>query len=205
MNLYDRYVMPLLVDACCGMKAIQRQRAMLIPLAEGRVLEIGIGTGRNLPYYDSSKLTHLQGLDPADQMSPTARKRAAQAGLNIELLTLSAEEIPAQDATYDTVVCTFTLCTIPAPVKALREMRRVLKSGGKLLFCEHGRSPDASVRAWQDRLTPWWKPIAGGCHLNRHVPSMLAEGGFRATEIESRYLKGPRPLVWVTRGVAVPS
>lgn len=205
MNLYDRYVMPLLIDACCGMKDIQTQRAALLPRAHGKVLEIGIGTGRNLPFYDPSKLESLQGLDPADQMSPTARKRAIKAGLEVELVTLSAEEIPAPDATYDTVVCTFTLCTIPDPIKALHEMRRVLKPSGQLLFCEHGRSPDEGVQVWQDRLTPWWKPIAGGCHLNRHVPTMLSEGGFRATEIESSYLKGPKPVVWVTRGVAVPA
>ncbi|MDP2013221.1 MAG: PAC2 family protein, partial [Actinomycetota bacterium] len=133
MNLYDRYVMPLLIDACCGMKDIQKQRALLIPRARGRVLEIGIGTGRNLGFYDASKLESLQGLDPADQMNPKAEQRARAAGLKVELLTLSAEEIPAPDATYDTVVCTFTLCTIPDPIKALREMRRVLKPGGKLL------------------------------------------------------------------------
>lgn len=203
MNFYDRYLMPRLIDACCGMPAVQQQRAALLPRARGRVLEIGIGTGRNLPFYDATKLSSLQGLDPATQMNPTAQKRADKAGIKVELLTLSAEEIPAPDASYDTVVCTFTLCTIPDPVKALHEMRRVLKPGGQLLFCEHGRAPDAGVQRWQDRLTPWWKPVAGGCHLNRDVPSMLAAGGFRATEIESSYLKGPKPLVWVTRGVAV--
>jgi len=202
VNLYDRFVMPMLIDCCCGMKAIQAQRAELLPRARGKVLEIGIGTGRNLPFYDPSKVQSLDGLDPAAQMNPTARKRARRAGLAVELITLSAEEIPAPDATYDTVVCTFTLCTIPDPIKALHEMRRVLKPGGQLLFCEHGRSPDEGVQVWQDRLTPWWKPIAGGCHLNRDVPTMLSDGGFRAAEIESSYLKGPKPMVWVTRGVA---
>lgn len=205
MNLYDRYVMPLLIDTCCGMKIVQDQRAALIPRARGRVLEIGIGTGRNLPFYDAGKLESLQGLDPAEQMNPKAEQRARHAGLTVELLTLSAEAIPAPDATYDTVVCTFTLCTIPDPITALKEMRRVLKPDGQLLFCEHGRAPDASVQRWQDRLTPWWKPVAGGCHLNRHVPTMLDDGGFRATEIEASYLKGPKPLLWVTRGVAVPA
>lgn len=203
MNLYDRYLMPLLIDACCGMKDIQKQRALLIPRAKGRVLEIGIGTGRNLGFYDASKLTSLEGLDPAEQMNPKAERRAREAGLKVELLTLSAESIPAPDATYDTVVCTFTLCTIPDPIQALREMRRVLKPGGELLFCEHGRSPEEPVHRWQDRLTPWWKPIAGGCHLNRDVKTMLRDGGFATREIESAYLKGPKPLVWVTRGVAV--
>mgnify|MGYP000312518186 FL=1 len=113
------------------------------------------------------------------------------------------EEIPAEDASFDTVVCTFTLCTIPDPVKALWEMRRVLKPDGELLFCEHGRAPDANIQRWQDRITPYWKPLGGGCHLNRSVPKMLADGGFKTPEIESRYLKGPKPWTWVTRGVAV--
>jgi ubiquinone/menaquinone biosynthesis C-methylase UbiE len=203
MNLYDRYLMPLLIDACCGMKAIQAQRALLLPRARGKVLEIGIGTGRNLAFYDPAKLTSLQGLDPAQQMSGKAQKRARTAGLTVELITLSAEQIPAPDATYDTVVCTFTLCTIPDPVTALWQMRRVLKPGGELLLCEHGRSPEASVQRWQDRLTPWWKPLAGGCHLNRDVRTMLRDGGFVPTQIESGYLHGPKPLVYVTRGVAV--
>lgn len=203
MNLYDRYLMPLLIDACCGMKDIRLEREALIPRAQGRVLEIGIGTGRNLEFYDRGRLVSLQGLDPAEQMNPKAVRRAREVGLDVELLTLSAEAIPAPDASYDTVVCTFTLCTIPDPIKALREMRRVLKPGGELLFCEHGRAPEESVQNWQDRLTPWWKPIAGGCHLNRDVRSMLSAGGFTTREIESHYLKGPRPLVWVTRGVAV--
>lgn len=202
MNLYDRFVLPCVIDGCCGMPAVQKQRARLLPRARGRVLEIGIGTGRNLPFYDPAQIDSLEGLDPAGQMNATAMKRAKQAGIEVSIVTLSAEKIPAGDGSYDTVVCTFTLCTIPDPIKALHEMRRVLKPGGQLLFCEHGLAPDASVSKWQHRLTPWWKPIAGGCHLNRDVPSMLEAGGFRATEIESSYLKGPKLLVWVTRGVA---
>lgn len=203
MNLYDRFVMPLLIDCCCGMAVVQEQRAALIPRARGKVLEVGIGTGRNLPFYDPAKLTSLHGLDPAAQMNPRAAKRAREAGLEVELLTLSAEEIPADDQSFDTVVCTFTLCTIPDAVKALHEMRRVLRPRGQLLFCEHGLSPDPAVHRWQDRLTPWWKPVAGGCHLNRDVRSMLRAGGFRPIEIEASYLKGPKPMLWVTRGVAV--
>jgi len=203
MNLYDRYLMPALIDLCCGLKPIQAQRAALIPRARGDVLEIGIGTGRNLPFYDGAKLTSLQGLDPATQMNAKARGRADAAGLAVELITLSAEAIPAPDARYDTVVCTFTLCTIPDPIAALHEMRRVLKPDGQLLFCEHGRAPETSVQQWQDRLTPWWKPVAGGCHLNRDVPELLRAGGFKAIEIEAHYLKGPKPWVWVTQGVAV--
>lgn len=203
MNVYDRYVLPLLIDCCCGFKEICDQRAQLIPKAHGHVLEIGIGTGRNLPFYDQSKLLRLTGLDPAEQMNPKAERRAREAGLEVELLTLSAEAIPAEGASYDTVVCTFTLCTIPDPIKALKEMRRVLKPGGELLFCEHGRSPDENVQRWQDRLTPYWKPIAGGCHMNRDVGRMLSAGGFRPTAFEASYIGSPKPLLWLSRGQAV--
>ena len=202
-NLYDRWVLPVLLDACCGMKIVQDQRARIVPRARGRVLEVGIGSGLNLPYYDRAELTSLEGLDPADQLNAKAERRAKEAGLDVRLVTLSAEQIPAEDGTYDSVVCTFTLCTIPDAVKALHEMKRVLKPGGELLFCEHGRSPDPAVSRWQDRLTPWWRPLAGGCHLNRDVRTMLSDGGFRPTEIQSEYLKGPKPMLYVTRGVAV--
>ncbi len=205
MQLYDQYVLPVLLDALCGMKAIEAVRAELIPLARGRVLEIGIGTGRNLPHYDAAQLGDLCGLDPAAQMNAKAQKRARAKGIDIELLTLSAEKIPAADASFDTVVSTFTLCTIPDAVAALREMRRVLKPGGKLLFCEHGTAPDASVRRWQDRLTPYWKPIAGGCHLNRDIRQLLRAGGFVSADLQERYLPGPRAMTYVYSGSAVPA
>lgn len=196
MNLYDRYLLPTLIDLLCGIKPVQRQRAKIVPLARGRVLEIGIGTGRNLPFYDKSHLQQLYGLDPALQMHHKARQRMQAAGLQVEMLDLPAEKIPMPDASFDTVVSTFTLCTIPDAVTALREMRRVLKPGGRLLFCEHGTAPDASVRRWQDRLTPLWKPIAGGCHLNRDIPALLREAGFQIDEMEQLYLPGPRPLTY---------
>ena len=203
MNLYDRYLLPTLIDLLCGIKPVQRQRAKIVPRAQGRVLEIGIGTGRNLPFYDKSRLQQLYGLDPAAQMHPKARQRMLDAGLEVELLELPAEKIPMADASFDTVITTFTLCTIPDAVAALREMRRVLKPGGLLLFCEHGTAPDASVRRWQDRLTPLWKPLAGGCHLNRDIPALLREGGFRIVDMEQLYLPGPRPLTYNYWGSAM--
>ena len=205
MNFYDRYLLPTLIDVLCGIKPVQRQRAKLVPRARGRVLEIGIGTGRNLPFYDKSRLEQLYGLDPALQMHSKARERMHQAGIEVELLDLSAEKIPMPDASFDTVVTTFTLCTIPDAVAALREMRRVLKPGGRLLFCEHGTAPDASVRRWQDRLTPLWKPLAGGCHLNRDIPALLRQGGFHIEDMEQLYLPGPRPLTYNYWGSATAS
>ncbi|MBI2383045.1 MAG: class I SAM-dependent methyltransferase [Gammaproteobacteria bacterium] len=202
MNLYDRYLLPYLIDLACGIEPVQRQRAKVVPQARGKVLEIGIGTGRNLPFYDARKLESLSGLDPAAQMHRLAQKRMRKAGLNVRLLTLSAEEISEADASFDTLVMTFTLCSIPDPVKAVREMRRVLKPDGRLLFCEHGAAPDASVRRWQDRLTPIWKPLAGGCHLNRDIPALLRAGGLRIERMETMYLPGPRPLTFNYWGAA---
>lgn len=205
MNLYDHYLLPYLIDCACGMADIQSCREELLQSARGRVLEIGIGTGRNLPFYRPAQIESLCGLDPASQMHRLAQRRAHDSGMQIELLTLSAESIPAPDASFDTVVCTFTLCTIPDPVAALREMRRVLKPAGQLLFCEHGSAPDAGVRRWQDRLTPWWKPLAGGCHLNRDAPALLREAGFVVSGLKQRYLRGPRPMTYVSWGRAMPA
>lgn len=203
MGVYDRYLLPYLIDCACGMKAVQRERAALIPRAQGRVLEVGIGTGRNLPFYDRSKLGSLCGIDPAAQMHHLAHRRAAAAGIAVQLLDLPAEKIPAADASFDTVVSTFTLCTIPDAVAALREMRRVLRPGARLLFCEHGLAPDEGVRRWQRRLTPLWKPLAGGCHLDRDITGLLEATGFRSDDLQRRYLPGPRAMTYVYSGSAV--
>ena len=202
MSFYENHLLPLLIDCACGMKAVRRERARLIPQARGRVLEVGIGTGLNLPHYDAERIESLQGIDPACAMHAKAKQRMQAAGLTVELIPLSAEKIPAADACYDTVVCTFTLCSIPDAGSALTEMRRVLAPGGRLLFCEHGRAPEPEVQRWQDRLTPIWKQCAGGCHLNRDVPALLTAGGFTIGEMEQKYLKGPRPMTWVTSGWA---
>ncbi len=204
MNLYDRYVLPYLIDWACGVNAVERQRRKLIPQARGRVLEIGIGTGLNLSHYDREHLSGFCGLDPSAQMHRLARKRALKVGMEVEMIDLPAECIPMPDTSFDTVVITYTLCTIPDPQRALAEMRRVLKPDGRLLYCEHGRAPDAAVRRWQDRLTPWWKPLAGGCHLNRDIPALLAEAGFRSLQQDQMYLPGPRAFTYNYWGIAAP-
>lgn len=192
-NWYDRYLLPYLIDLACGIGPVGRQRQKVVPQARGRVLEIGMGTGRNVPYYDPSRVTQVVGVDPALRMHHLARKRIERSGLNVELMGLSAEKLPAANASFDTVVCTYTLCTIPDPLAALVEMKRVLVPDGRLLFSEHGLSPDASVARWQTRLQPLWGPLSGGCHLARDIPALLKEAGFR-TQPESGYIPGPRLL-----------
>ena len=201
-NWYERHVLPYLTDLACGVKPIRRQRRKVVPLARGRVLEIGIGTGLNLEHYDKARVEKIVGVDPALEMHRLARKRIAKAGMPVELVGLSAEKIPFEAGTFDTVVVTYSLCTIPDPLAALGEMRRVLKPGGRLIFCEHGLAPDPSVRRWQDRLTPLWSKVAGGCHLNRDIPALLKEAGFRSTDMETMYLPGPRPLTYNYWGTA---
>ena len=195
MSWYDRHILPRLIDFGCGLPMVQARRRALVPQAQGKVLEIGMGTGRNLPFYDRGKVTQLVGVDPALQMHSLARRRSAQADLDVELVGLRAERLPLPDESFDTVVCTYTLCSIDHPVAALREVWRVLKPGGQFLFCEHGRAPDAGVARWQARIQPLWTPMMGGCHLDRDVPALLREAGLQA-EVEQRYLPGPKVLTY---------
>ena len=200
---YELHVLPWLVDIACSVRPVRRQRQKVVPLAQGRVLEIGIGTGLNLEHYDKAKVERIVGLDPGLEMHPQARRRSRRARVEVELVGLSAERIPFEDASFDTVLVTYALCTIADPVAALTEMRRVLKPGGRLIFCEHGRAPDASVRRWQARLTPLWSRLAGGCHLDRDIPRMLKEAGFRSDDMQQMYLPGPRTLTYNYWGTAV--
>lgn len=195
-NWYERHILPRALDYACGMSAVGRMRQLVVPRAQGRVLEVGIGTGLNMRYYDQSRVTHITGLDPALQFHPLARERIARSGLAVDLVGLSAEKIPVPDASYDTVLITYTLCTIANPQAALLEMRRVLAPSGKLLFCEHGRAPDASVQRWQERLQPVWGPLAGGCQLGRDIPALLRAAGFALPDLQTRYLPGPRPFTF---------
>jgi ubiquinone/menaquinone biosynthesis C-methylase UbiE len=201
-NWYERNILPHLLDFACGLKPMRRQRDKVVPHARGVVLEIGIGTGLNLPHYKPEQIVSLTGLDPSMQMHPKALKRLSRTGLKLTLLPVGAEGIPLPDASVDTVVMTYTLCTIPEPLQALTEIRRVLKADGKLLFTEHARAPDASVRKWQDRLQPVWGKLAGGCHLGRDIQGLLEQAGFHFTQIDMRYLPGPRPFTFNVWGEA---
>lgn len=190
MGFYDKYILPRFINCACSTKPIMKQREKIVPRASGTVLEIGIGTGLNLPYYDGSRVQRLIGLDPSEKSWELAAARAAHAGFPVEFIGLPGEQIPLEDASVDTVLVTFALCTIPDPIAALQGMGRVLKPGGSLVFCEHGKTPDAGVNKWQDRINPLWRRIAGGCHLNRDIPALLAQGGFRVEELEQQYLPG---------------
>lgn len=192
MSFYNRHILPYVIDLACGVKAIDRQRAKLVPQASGQVLEIGIGTGRNLAHYDARLVDELTGLDPELAMHRLAKKRLAATGIQANLVGLDAEAIPLDDDQFDTVVCTYTLCTIPDAGKALLEMKRVLKPDGRLLFCEHGKAPDANVARWQSRLNPMWQRFAGGCNLDRAIPDLISEAGFNVDKLEQMYIPGPR-------------
>lgn len=199
---YERHILPHALDFACGLPMVTRQRQQVVPQAQGRVLEVGIGTGLNMPYYDKTRVSQITGLDPALELHPRARERIAQAGLQVQLLALSAEQIPLPEASFDTVLVTYTLCTIPDPLAALREMRRVLAPNGQLLFCEHGRAPQASVQRWQERLQPLWGQLAGGCHLGRDIPALLQASGFIVPNLHTGYLPGPKPMTYHYWGAA---
>jgi len=201
VNFYDRYVLPRLINLVMQSKADRAERAKLIPMASGTVLEVGMGSALNIPFY-GSRVRRLYGVDPSLELWRLGRKRVRNAPFPVSFLASSGEHIPLRDMAVDTVVSTWTLCTIPDAVRALGEMRRVLKPGGQLLFVEHGRSPDPWVLAWQNRLNPVWKRVAGGCNLNRKIDDLIVQAGFRVTEIESGYTSGPRPMVYLYKGQA---
>jgi ubiquinone/menaquinone biosynthesis C-methylase UbiE len=203
VSFYARHVLPRLLDLAMRSPAARAERARLVPRARGRVLEVGIGSGLNLRFY-GPQATGLVGLDPSLPLVEMARGRAADAPGPLRLAAASAEAIPFRDEAFDTLVVTWTLCSIPDAARALREMRRVLRPAGALLFVEHGRAPEPRVRAWQDRLTPVWRRVAGGCHLNRPIDALIRAGGFEIHHLEQGYVRGPRVLTYLYRGQARP-
>ncbi|MBT4522954.1 MAG: class I SAM-dependent methyltransferase [Halieaceae bacterium] len=206
MSFYDTHILPHFINCACGTKAIMKQREKVVPLASGTVLEIGIGTGLNLPLYDAGKVERLIGLDPSEKSWELAGARARALDFEVEFIGLPGEQIPLEDQSVDTVMVTFSLCTIPDPVAALKGMQRVLRPGGKLIFCEHGMAPDANIRKWQGRINPLWRKIAGGCNLNRDIPDLLQQGGFSLGAVETLYLPGtPRFAGFNYWGSASPS
>jgi ubiquinone/menaquinone biosynthesis C-methylase UbiE len=204
MSFYDDRVLPHLIDLVCSTKPTRKQREKIVHLAEGDVLEIGFGSGLNLPYYDRTTVRKIFGLEPSEGMRRKAQPNVDASGLDVEFIDLPGEEIPLESQSVDTVLVTFTLCSIDDAVAALEGMRRVLKPGGKLLYCEHGASPDDRVRRWQERLNPGWKRVSGGCNMNRDVPGLLESSGFRITTDERMYIPGPKILSYNYWGAAKP-
>ena len=203
MGFYSRYIMPTVVSCGCSLPPITEQRRKLLPRAQGVVLELGMGSGLNMPLYDPKKVVKVYGLEPDGAMRAKACKRAARAPVRVRVLCETAEEVSLPDQSVDTVVVTFAMCTIPDVPMALSGARRVLKPGGRLLFCEHGRAPDPDVYQRQQRLEPVWMRLFGGCHLTRDIPQLVQDAGFRLQDLEAGYLHGaPRFAGYLYHGAA---
>src|SRR5216684_6505976 len=205
MGLYSDVILPRLCDFAMRNKRPMPYRQRVIGAAEGRVIEIGVGSGLNLPFY-RLPVKEILALEPAPKLVAMARRALLpDPGIPVSFVEASAEAIPLDDQSVDTVVTTWTMCTIPQTTIALGEMRRVLRPNGKLLFVEHGLAPDESVRRWQDRLTPAWRCISGGCHLNRPIRAMIEGAGFRLDRVETGYMPGPKPMAFIYEGSATPN
>lgn len=204
MSFYRNYVYPYLVDMLGDPPPIHAIRQKLIPLAEGNVLEIGVGSGANFIHYNSARVSKLYALEPNPGMIRLAKRRLHRTNLNVEFLDLPGEHIPLTDSTVDTVVSTFTLCTIPGIVDAIREIRKVLKRDGKLIFIELGLSPNPAVQRWQKRLEPFSQWLFQGLYLTRDIPSLIMKGGFQIKEMDEAYLaQFPKSLSYCWWGTAI--
>lgn len=202
-GLYEELVLSRLTAWACGQEVFDEQRARVVPRAAGEVVEIGVGAGYNLPHYDRDRVTSVSAIEPSRRLLDRASAIAGGASVPVELREARAEELPWPDARFDTALLTFTLCSVAEVAQGLAEMRRVLRPGGRVVFAEHGRSPLPGVQRWQDRLTPVWKRVAGGCHLNRNVPRLLRAAGFEVTELAEDELSGPRVLGHLYLGEAL--
>jgi ubiquinone/menaquinone biosynthesis C-methylase UbiE len=205
MGFYSRHIMPTVVACGCSLPPITKLRRTIVPQAEGVVLELGLGSGLNLPLYDPAKVSRVFGLEPEAAMLAKSHRRAARSAIPVTVLPEGAEAVSLEAASVDTVLVTFSLCTIPEVAAALGEARRVLKPGGRLLFCEHGRSPDPTLYRQQTKIEPTWKKLFGGCHLTRDIPALVEQAGFAIQHLEADYMGG-RPSFggYVYRGSASP-
>ncbi len=205
MGFYSNYVVPRFVTCACGSKPIVRQRQKVVPRARGKILEIGLGAGHNIPHYDHERVNRVIGIDPCETSWKLAQERVTAVPFDVEFLAGSAEDIPLDDDSVDSVLLTFALCTIPDPLAALSEAKRVMRPGGELVFCEHAQAPDESVQRWQARINPLWKRLAGGCNLNRDIVGLIRTAGFDINELEQMYLPNtPRIAGFNVWGTAIP-
>ena len=202
MSLYENYFLPRLLDFCCGIEGFQNKRSQIVPMAHGRVLEIGIGSGLNFEHYNFDKIDEIVGVDPAVSSIAIARSRSSQYNAKISFIESSAESIALESGSFDCVVVGYSLCTIPEPLKALAEARRLMKPTSSLLFMEHGLAPEQNIQKWQHRLTPGWKKIAGGCNLNRDIADLISASGFQFKSLKKKYIKGPKIASFLYYGEA---
>jgi ubiquinone/menaquinone biosynthesis C-methylase UbiE len=203
MGFYQNYIVPWLTHLSMGQTQLVPYRSRVVSNATGRVLEIGIGSGLNLPFYSQS-VNEIVGLDPSPRLLEMADEAARRSSVPVELIEGTAEAIPIEAASIDTVVTTWTMCSIPNLDQALQEVRRILRPSGRLLFVEHGLSPDPRVAWWQDRLTPVWMHLSGGCHLNRAIEDVIKRAGFSIEQLDKGYLTGPKIMTFVYEGLAIP-
>ncbi len=203
MGIYNKYILPQLINTACSARTVSKQRAKIVPLARGEVLEIGIGSGLNLPFYQKDQVKAIWGLEPQGELLSMAKTTGENHDISIHFLQASAEDIPLDNDQFDTIVITYTLCSIPQAALALAEMKRVLKPKGQILFCEHGAAPDPAVLKWQNRINPIWKRVGGGCNLNRDIPQLFLEAGFHIPNLQTMYLPGWRPACFNYWGNAV--
>jgi len=199
MGLYDRYILPRVVNCVCGLKPTRKQREKVVPLAYGNVLEIGIGSGLNLPFYNAAIVSHITGIDPSPE---SWNLNAWNGGIGVKYIEGSAEDLQFDDDMFDSVLCTYTLCTIPDPNKALQEIKRVMKPTGKFIFAEHGLAPDEKISKTQHKINPYWKKIGGGCNLNRNIESLILNNALRFNTIDKMYIPGWKPASFNYWGVA---
>ena len=201
MGVYERWILPRLLDLAVRNRSLHHYRQQTNETARGLVLEIGVGSGPNLPLYNRA-VDRVCGIDPSPELLRLAHKRTVDAVVPVSLIRASAEHLPFAVAVFETIVMTWTLCSIPNPMEALIEMRRVLKPRGRLLFVEHGLSQEGRVARWQHRLTPCWKRIGGGCHLDRKMDDLIRAAGFQINAVETGYMKGPKPWTFMYHGLA---
>jgi ubiquinone/menaquinone biosynthesis C-methylase UbiE len=205
MGFYEKHLLPYIVNVAMNTKAMNDERRRCLENVKGAVLEVGFGTGLNLPHYPRT-VTKVVGVDPSDASARLARKRIAASPFPVEIIGVSAERISVADASFESVVSTFTLCTIPDVASALLEMRRALRPGGRFYFVEHGRAEDPNVERWQERLNAMEQTIFGGCHLTRPISALIQQAGFEIERLEHSYLKGaPKFAGFLYRGVATRS
>jgi ubiquinone/menaquinone biosynthesis C-methylase UbiE len=193
MNYYSKHILPKLIDWTCKQNPNMKQREKVVPLAKGKVLEIGIGSGLNIPFYDREEVQQLIGIDPSEEIWNKNNNNTEELGFDFQFIKAFAENIPIDSNSMDSVVITYTLCTIPDTEKALEEIRRILKPRGQLIFCEHGKAPDKAVQKWQNMINPLWKRIGGGCNLHRDIPSIIENSGFTISNLNTMYIPGWKP------------